>query len=61
MIQLDSDGQQAEVTCTLEFGRLTGTGQQDWSTGIDYKGEFLDNMRHGQGRMLQRDGTVYEG
>jgi len=32
-----------------------------WSTGIEYKGDFLNNMRHGLGKMLQRDGTVYEG
>jgi len=58
---MNSQGQQAEWTGTLEHGRLSGSGEQDWSTGVEYRGEFLDNMRHGQGRMLQRDGTVYEG
>ena len=34
---------------------------EKWNTRIEFKGDFLNNMRHGYGKMIQRDGTVYEG
>ena len=52
---------QAVYSGSIEKGMLCGNGSETWSTGVEYKGDFLNNKRHGRGRMLQRDGTVYEG
>ena len=38
-----------------------GSGQAVWGRGIEYKGAFLKNKRHGKGRCAWNDGTVYEG
>ena len=32
--------------------KLSGHGAEHWSSGVEYRGEFLDNMRHGLGRMI---------
>ena len=52
---------EATYSGDLQYGKACGKGVEKWSTGIEFKGEFLNNKRHGKGRMLQRDGTVYDG
>ena len=32
-----------------------------WSNGSLYEGQFLNNLRHGIGKMKWKDGTTYEG
>lgn len=61
MIKLDSGGNLAEWEGTVVNNRVEGHGNEHWSSGVEYRGEFLDNKRHGYGRMIQRDNTVYEG
>ena len=64
MIKMGVDGTTQPVAKwegTAVEDKLQGVGSEQWSNGVEYRGDFLDNMRHGHGRMLQRDGTVYEG
>ena len=61
MIKLNNESNQAEWEGTVVNNKIEGYGSEQWSSGVEYRGEFLDNKRHGFGRMLQRDQTVYEG
>ena len=40
---------------------MAGKGEAVWGHGIEYKGGFQGNKRHGQGRCVWWDGTTYEG
>ena len=47
MIKLGSDGNLAEWEGMAVSDKISGHGEQHWSSGVEYRGEFLDNMRHG--------------
>lgn len=37
----------AEFQGTLVDGSVEGVGSEHWSSGVEYRGDFRDNMRHG--------------
>jgi hypothetical protein len=42
--------------------KFNGHGIFKWvSCGSKYEGQFKDNMRHGRGKMIWKDGSNYEG
>jgi len=47
MIKLDSEGNTAEWSGTLVDDKVAGAGSELWSSGVEYRGDFEDNMRHG--------------
>lgn len=38
-----------------------GTGTYSWTSGNIYKGEYLNDERHGNGQMIWTDGSYYDG
>lgn len=38
-----------------------GQGEQTWADGTKYTGEYQNDQAHGDGRIEQSDGNVYEG
>ena len=55
MIHLAVDGTTQPVAQwwgTVVDDKLEGLGSEQWSNGVEYRGDFKDNMRHGHGRML---------
>jgi hypothetical protein len=43
------------------MNRLNGEGEYYWPNGDLYKGEFLNNKRHGKGILKLVDGVTYSG
>jgi hypothetical protein len=41
------------------FGKLTWTDQ--YGGKATYKGEFVNNLFHGKGRLIWSNGDIYEG
>ena len=39
----------------------TGKGEEWWGRGVQYKGTYLKNKRHGKGICSWKDGTLYDG
>jgi len=51
-------------TGEIKNGKMCGQGKITYnalSEGSDYEGQFLDDMRHGEGTMAYKDGRVYTG
>ena len=59
-ISMEEKNKDAEFKGELENDMLT-LGQAAWGRGVEYKGSFLNNKRHGKGRCTWKNGTVYEG
>ena len=55
------DKRQAVVRADMDRGICNGIAQVRWTTGGVYKGNLMNNERHGQGKMEWSDGTIYEG
>jgi len=44
-----------------EDDNLPTLGPYKYKNGATYLGQYLNNMRHGFGRIIYSDGSVYEG
>ena len=40
---------------------MHGHGKYRWSNGCEYTGEFVENVKHGFGEILQPNGKKYIG
>lgn len=40
---------------------MNGYGQFRWPGGKNYKGMYEKDLKHGRGKMVYGDGTVYDG
>ena len=40
---------------------MSGYGVMKWPDGKVYEGEFMNDLKHGKGRLVTQDGKVYEG
>ena len=40
---------------------MHGTGVMYWPNGRKYEGEFKDDMREGQGKLITEEGKVFNG
>jgi hypothetical protein len=49
-----------EILIAIESG-FTGFNKEIYSNGDIYEGDFVDNKRHGNGKMTYPDGKVEEG
>ena len=38
-----------------------GIGHYSWASGNMYKGDYLNDERHGNGQMIWTDGSMYDG
>ena len=44
-----------------EKGLRHGVGSITWSDGSSYEGEWINNLRYGNGVFIERDGQEYRG
>jgi len=40
---------------------MTGDGTMKWGDGREYTGQWLRNLKHGKGKLIEKDRSVYEG
>jgi len=40
---------------------MSGFGVMKWPDGKIYEGEFMNDLKHGKGKLVTTEGKVYEG
>lgn len=60
VIEVSTAGTQSRSSGMM-LARYTGDGTETWADGTIYRGQFVDGLKHGHGKILYSTGDVFEG